>query len=155
MDAFVRGTIGSRSMNSSYVVPSTYSLASEANNLYECVQTMVQVHDAPLAGKRAQSILTPILLRRTKDSKLDGKPLLTLPPKTVELEMLQFSPEEREVHLLSWDLPKLQADPLGQIYDDFEKQAKIRVNKFIREGTIVQKYAYIYILSNLINLPWV
>jgi SNF2 family DNA or RNA helicase len=72
----------------------------------------VQVHNAPLAGTRAQSILRPILLRRTKDSKLDGKPLLTLPPKTVELETLQFSPEEREVHLLSWEY-KLQADLLG------------------------------------------
>jgi hypothetical protein len=41
--------------------------------------------------------LKPILLRRTKDSKLEGKPLLTLPPKTVELVTLQFTPEEREV----------------------------------------------------------
>lgn len=57
----------------------------------------MQVHDAPLAGARAQSILKPILLRRTKDSKLEGKPLLTLPPKDIELVMLQFSPEERQV----------------------------------------------------------
>ncbi|KAH9017389.1 SNF2 family DNA-dependent ATPase [Lactarius pseudohatsudake] len=62
--------------------------------------TKVQVHDAPLAGARAQSILKPILLRRTKESKARGKAL-------VELETLQFSPEERE------------------IYDDFEKQAKV------------------------------
>ena len=67
------------------------------------VQTKVQVHDAPLAAARAQGILKPILLRRTKDSKLDGKPLLTLPPKTIELETLQFSPEEREVNLLFLD----------------------------------------------------
>lgn len=67
------------------------------------MQTKVQVHDAPLAAARAQGILKPILLRRTKDSKLDGKPLLTLPPKTIELETLQFSPEEREVNLLFLD----------------------------------------------------
>ncbi|KAI9451415.1 SNF2 family N-terminal domain-containing protein [Lactarius psammicola] len=90
--------------------------------------TKVQVHDAPLAGARAQSILKPILLRRTKDSKLEGKPLLTLPPKTVELETLQFSPEER------------------QIYDDFEKQAKVRVNKFIREGTIIQNHSAVLVM---------
>ena len=60
-------------------------------------KTKVQVHDAPLAGARAQGILKPLLLRRTKDSKLEGKPLLTLPPKTVELVTLKFSPEEREV----------------------------------------------------------
>ena len=63
----------------------------------------MQIHDAPLAGARAQGILKPILLRRTKDSKLDGKPLLTLPPKAIELEMLQFSAEESEVHLISRD----------------------------------------------------
>ncbi|KAH9054910.1 SNF2 family DNA-dependent ATPase [Lactarius vividus] len=90
--------------------------------------TKVQVHDAPLAGARAQSILKPILLRRTKDSKLEGKPLLTLPPKIVELETLQFSPEER------------------QIYDDFEKQAKVRVNKFIREGTIIQNHSAVLVM---------
>ncbi|KAI0255631.1 SNF2 family N-terminal domain-containing protein [Lactifluus subvellereus] len=88
----------------------------------------VQVHDAPLAAARAQGILTPVLLRRTKDSKLDGKPLLTLPPKTIDLETLQFSPEERE------------------IYDDFEKQAKIRVNKFIREGTIIQNHSAVLVM---------
>ncbi|KAF8263933.1 SNF2 family N-terminal domain-containing protein [Lactarius quietus] len=90
--------------------------------------TKVQVHDAPLAGARAQSILKPILLRRTKDSKLEGKPLLTLPPKNVELVTLQFSPEER------------------QIYDDFEKQAKVRVNKFIREGTIIQNHSAVLVM---------
>ena len=50
-----------------------------------------------LAGARAQGILKPILLRRTKHSKLEGKPLLSLPPKSVELEMLHFSTDEREV----------------------------------------------------------
>jgi SNF2 family DNA or RNA helicase len=61
-----------------------------------------------LAGARAQGILKPILLRRTKDSKLEGKPLLTLPPKTIELETLRFSDEEREVRLLAhwlWNSP--------------------------------------------------
>jgi SNF2 family DNA or RNA helicase len=53
-----------------------------------------------LASARAQEILKPILLRRTKQSKLEGKPLLSLPPKSIELEMLQFSTDEREVHLL-------------------------------------------------------
>jgi SNF2 family DNA or RNA helicase len=68
-------------------------------------QTKIQIHDAPLAGARAQGILKPVLLRRTKDSKLEGKPLLTLPSKTIDLEILQFSPEEREVRLFlcgSW-----------------------------------------------------
>ena len=66
----------------------------------DIVQAKIQGHDAVLAGARAQGILKPILLRRTKDSKLEGKPLLTLPPKLIELEMLQFSEDEREVRPL-------------------------------------------------------
>ena len=63
-------------------------------------QAKIQRQDALLASARAQGILKPILLRRTKDSKLEGKPLLSLPPKSIELEMLQFSADEREVHPL-------------------------------------------------------
>lgn len=57
----------------------------------------MQYEDAPLAGARAQAILKPILLRRTKDSELEGQPLLQLPAKHIELVKLQFTPEEREV----------------------------------------------------------
>jgi SNF2 family DNA or RNA helicase len=81
----------------------------------------VQADDAPLAGSRAQAILKPILLRRTKNSLLEGKPILELPPKEIEMVQLQFSREERDV------------------YDCFEKRTKIRLNKFIRERTLVKK----------------
>jgi hypothetical protein len=57
----------------------------------------VQLEDAPLAGQRAQLILKPLLLRRTKNSTLEGKPILTLPPKDIEIVRLQFTDEEREV----------------------------------------------------------
>lgn len=50
-----------------------------------------------LEGSRAQAILKPILLRRTKDSTIEGKPILELPPKEIELVQLQFSEEERDV----------------------------------------------------------
>ncbi|KAI9457065.1 SNF2 family N-terminal domain-containing protein [Russula earlei] len=90
--------------------------------------TKIQAHDAPLAGARAQGILKPILLRRTKDSKLEGKPLLSLPPKSIEIVSLQFSSEERE------------------IYDDFEKKARIRINKFIRERTIIQNHSVVLVM---------
>lgn len=50
---------------------------------------------------RCQAILRQVMLRRKKDSKLDGKALITLPPKTVELRTLEFSPEEREICTLA------------------------------------------------------
>lgn len=38
------------------------------------------------------------MLRRKKDSILDGKRLVELPEKYVEMEKLEFSPEEREIY---------------------------------------------------------
>lgn len=48
---------------------------------------------------RAQEILKPILLRRTKDAKLEGEPILKLPNKYIELKMMEFSEDERQVRL--------------------------------------------------------
>ena len=53
-----------------------------------------------LATDRLQSIFKTTLLRRNKDTVLDGKKLITLPPKTVELVKLEFCPEEREIYKL-------------------------------------------------------
>ncbi|KAJ7145709.1 SNF2 family N-terminal domain-containing protein [Mycena epipterygia] len=87
----------------------------------------VQLEDAPLAGNRAQMILKSLLLRRTKNSTLEGEPILTLPPKDIEIVKLQFSEEERE------------------LYDSFEKRTKIRLNKFIRDGTLVKNHAAVLV----------
>lgn len=51
-----------------------------------------------LATDRLQSIFKTTLLRRNKDTVLDGKKLITLPPKTVELVKLEFCSEEREIY---------------------------------------------------------
>ncbi|TFK37535.1 SNF2 family DNA-dependent ATPase [Crucibulum laeve] len=88
----------------------------------------VQFEDAPLAGSRAQAILKPILLRRTKDSTLEGQPILQLPPKEIELVTLKFSPEERD------------------LYDSFEKSTKVRLNKFIRERTLLKFHAAVLVM---------
>lgn len=47
--------------------------------------------------ERCQAILRRHMLRRKKDSKLDGKQLITLPEKHVEMRVLEFSPEERDI----------------------------------------------------------
>ncbi|EKM76597.1 hypothetical protein AGABI1DRAFT_78341 [Agaricus bisporus var. burnettii JB137-S8] len=88
----------------------------------------VQMNDALLAGTRAQAILKPILLRRTKDSNIEGVPILQLPPKDVELVKLKFSEQERE------------------IYNSFETRSKITINKFIRNNTLVKSHHIILVL---------
>ncbi|KAF8958574.1 SNF2 family N-terminal domain-containing protein [Flammula alnicola] len=88
----------------------------------------VQYEDAPLAGSRAQAILKPILLRRTKDSTLEGQPLLQLPLKHIEIVKLKFTPEEREV------------------YDVFEKRTKIQLNRFMRNNTLIKNHAAVLVM---------
>ncbi|KAH9919060.1 SNF2 family N-terminal domain-containing protein [Fomitopsis serialis] len=88
---------------------------------FDAYVAKVQLEDAPLAGLRAQEILKPLLLRRTKDAEIEGEPLLQLPEKHVDLEFLEFSDEER------------------QIYDSFEKRAQMQINRYIRDNTLVKK----------------
>ncbi|KAF9265070.1 hypothetical protein L218DRAFT_1076057 [Marasmius fiardii PR-910] len=96
----------------------------------------VQSEDPLLAGNRAQTILATLLLRRTKNSQLEGEPLLKLPPKNIEIVNLQFSEDERD------------------LYENFEKKSKDRINKFIKEGTLLKKYGFpVCILLPLIGEP--
>ncbi|PPQ64913.1 hypothetical protein CVT24_008253 [Panaeolus cyanescens] len=88
----------------------------------------VQILDAPLAGSRAQAVLKPLLLRRTKNSKLDGEPLLKLPVKDIEIVNLQFTPDERE------------------IYNHLEGVTQMKINRFIKEGTLVKNHSYILVM---------
>lgn len=53
---------------------------------------------ASLASIRLQAIFKTTLLRRKKDSELDGKKLIELPPKEVTIRKLEFTPEEREIY---------------------------------------------------------
>ncbi|KAJ3854506.1 SNF2 family DNA-dependent ATPase [Lentinula lateritia] len=81
-----------------------------------------------VVGQRAQAILAPLLLRRTKNSTLEGEPILKLPPKEIKLVKLDFSADEREC------------------YDSLEKQSKIRLNKFIKERTLVKNHTYVLVM---------
>ncbi|KDQ52340.1 hypothetical protein JAAARDRAFT_210552 [Jaapia argillacea MUCL 33604] len=88
----------------------------------------VQLEDAVLAGQRAQEVLKPILLRRTKDAKLEGEPLLKLPKKNIEIVKLKFTVEERE------------------LYDSFERKVKLRVNKFFKERSILKNHSAVFVM---------
>ncbi|GJE92995.1 SNF2 family N-terminal domain-containing protein [Phanerochaete sordida] len=87
-----------------------------------------QLEDAPLAGLRAQEVLKPLLLRRTKDAEIEGKPILQLPEKHVDIVRLQFSKDER------------------QLYDHIEKKAQIQINRYLRQGTIVKNHSAVLVL---------
>lgn len=73
-------------------------------------------------------LLRAIMLRRMKTSKLDGKPLVPLPPKTEELAHVVFDDDERS------------------FYSNLEARTKITYNKYLRAGTVGKNYSNVLVL---------
>ena len=74
-----------------------------------------------------QTVLEPLVLRRTKDMKTpDGQALVPLPPRTIEVEELQLSKQEREV------------------YDYIYNRAKRTFNATMEAGTLLKSYTTIF-----------
>ncbi|KAI9594577.1 SNF2 family N-terminal domain-containing protein [Syncephalis fuscata] len=71
--------------------------------------------------KRLQVILKAILLRRTKTSKINGKPLLTLPERRVEAVEVEFSKHERRIY----DALELK---MSKNFSDMYKTGKLNSN---------------------------
>ncbi|KAI5401818.1 Helicase-like transcription factor chr28 [Lathyrus oleraceus] len=78
--------------------------------------------------KKLQAVLRAIMLRRTKGTLLDGKPIITLPPKTINLSKVDFSNEERAFY------KKLEADSRSQF------------KAYAAAGTVNQNYANILLM---------
>ncbi|KAG6850029.1 hypothetical protein H0H93_002233 [Arthromyces matolae] len=81
-----------------------------------------------LAVTRLQAIFETFLLRRLKNTEMDGKRLIELPDKTVSLIKLQFSEEERD------------------IYKMVEAGAQANFNRFLRAGTVLKNYTQVLVL---------
>ncbi|KAF7350506.1 putative ATP-dependent helicase C23E6.02 [Mycena venus] len=90
--------------------------------------TKYEKKNPQLAVTRLQAILNLYQMRRTKTTLLDGKRLIELPEKTVELVSLEFSQEERD------------------IYDQVEKMQQAKFNRFLRAGTVLKNYASVLVL---------
>ncbi|KAL8675489.1 MAG: hypothetical protein Q9168_000001 [Polycauliona sp. 1 TL-2023] len=74
-----------------------------------------------------QTVLEPLVLRRTKDMKTpDGQALVPLPPRTIEIEELELSKQEREV------------------YDYIFTRAKRTFNATMEAGTLLKSYTTIF-----------
>ncbi|KAF9256614.1 hypothetical protein L218DRAFT_881400, partial [Marasmius fiardii PR-910] len=83
---------------------------------------------ADVAVIRLQKIFDTFLLRRKKDTMLDGKRLIELPSRNVHLNKLTFSEEERE------------------IYDMVERKSQATFNRFLRAGTVLKNYHQVLVL---------
>ncbi|SGY34513.1 BQ5605_C002g01645 [Microbotryum silenes-dioicae] len=81
------------------------------------------------AGKRCNTIVDRMTIRRRKDDKLDGKPLVELLPKTVNIVHLRFTDDEER-----------------EAYDEVERQAQVKISKWLRQGTLLKNMSCIFVL---------
>jgi len=80
------------------------------------------------AMQKLQVLLKAVLLRRHKKTKVNGKPILTLPERVVEETNPEFTEEERD------------------FYKAIETQSQIQFNKYVNAGTVGRSYAHILVM---------
>ena len=73
-----------------------------------------------------QELLKSILLRRTMDSTIDGKPIFTLPETVVEKVFVEFSEEEK------------------RFYDSIHNQLVLVVSKYLNKNTVGKSYRAVF-----------
>ena len=80
--------------------------------------------------KKLQTVLQCCLLRRTKNTKIDGsdEPILKLPPRTITQDATEFTPEER------------------QLYNDFEARNLRKFEQMVRNDAIERHYRSILVM---------
>ncbi|KAK0211484.1 SNF2 family N-terminal domain-containing protein [Armillaria fumosa] len=89
---------------------------------------LLEKKNPALAVTRLQTILKMFVLRRMKDTMLDGKHLIDLPEKETSLIKLEFTEEERE------------------IYNMVEAKSQATFNRYLRAGTVLKNYSQVLVL---------
>lgn len=80
------------------------------------------------AMQKLQALLKAILLRRTKKSKIDGAPILSLPERTTESQHAVFSEDELA------------------FYRSLESKTQLQFNKYLKAGTVGRNYSNVLVL---------
>lgn len=81
----------------------------------------------PIVFKILQSILKPILLRRTKKTQQsNGEMLIELPERVQKIEFVELSLEERDV------------------YDALFRKSKTEFDQYVAEGTVLTNYVHVF-----------
>lgn len=94
-----------------------------------CSLIKVPISRNPSNGyKKLQVVLRTIMLRRTKGTMLDGKPIITLPSKTISLKKVDFSMEERS------------------FYSTLEEESRQQFMEYEDAGTVKQNYVNILLM---------
>ncbi|KAL5223240.1 hypothetical protein ABZP36_027953 [Zizania latifolia] len=94
-----------------------------------CFLIKMPISRNPINGyKKLQVVLKTVMLRRTKATMLDGKPIISLPPKTVSLKTVDFTSEERA------------------FYNALEAESREQFKEYAAAGTVKQNYVNILLM---------
>jgi SNF2 family DNA or RNA helicase len=80
------------------------------------------------AMQKLQALCKAVMLRRTKQSKFEGQPILILPERTTEVDNPVFSDDEAE------------------FYKAVEQKTKLQFNRYLKAGTVGSSYSAILVL---------
>ena len=83
---------------------------------------------AEKAMRMLQALLKAVLLRRTKKSTIDGKPILSLPERTTQAQHATFSDDERD------------------FYRALETKTQLQFNRYLKAGTVGRNYSNVLVL---------
>ncbi|KAF8513714.1 SNF2 family N-terminal domain-containing protein [Hysterangium stoloniferum] len=78
--------------------------------------------------KRLHVVMKAIMLRRLKDAMHEGAPLVTLPPRTLEIVECDFDDDERA------------------FYDALEAKTSLTMSKFVAQNQVMKNYTAVLVL---------
>lgn len=78
--------------------------------------------------RKLQALLKAILLRRTQESKIDGKVIFELPEKKINRVHVSFDAEQQA------------------FYNALESKTQLKFNKYLKAGTVGKQYSHILVL---------
>ncbi|KAJ5505312.1 Helicase C-terminal [Penicillium expansum] len=78
--------------------------------------------------KQLRVLVKSVCLRRTKSSKIDGEPILQLPPKVTEKVHVVF--DERE----------------SQVYEELNANTQRQITRYLDSGTLGRNYSHVLVL---------
>ncbi|XP_022715926.1 helicase-like transcription factor CHR28 isoform X3 [Durio zibethinus] len=94
-----------------------------------CSSIKIPITKNPAKGyPKLQAILQTIMLRRTKGTFLDGKPIINLPPKVIQLKKVEFTKDERD------------------FYSRLESDSRAQFKEYAAAGTVKQNYVNILLM---------
>ncbi|KAL2939000.1 Helicase-like transcription factor CHR28 [Bienertia sinuspersici] len=104
-----------------------HHLYSSYKSFYGGIKNPIS-RDPNMGYKKLQAVLRTLLLRRTKETLLDGEPIICLPPKTIEMKTVNFTIEERS------------------FYAQLEAESRSQFKAYAAAGTVNQNYANILLM---------